>query len=80
MRFNQNLAQIYVHNLGSDEHSSFANTLNNIGSLYYKLNRHEEALDKYLKYLEINRKIFGTDEHSSNADNFNNISSSLINM
>jgi hypothetical protein len=54
--------------------------LNNIGSLCYKLNRHEEALDKYLKYLEINRKIFGTDEHSSNADNFNNISSVFMEL
>jgi tetratricopeptide (TPR) repeat protein len=54
---------------------SIADTLNNIGTVYADLSKHEDALDSYSKSLEIQRKIFGTDEHSSIADTLNNIGS-----
>ena len=56
-----------------DEHPSIVFTLNNIGLVYDKLGRNEEALKNYFKSLELNRKIFCTDENSSVADTLNNI-------
>jgi tetratricopeptide (TPR) repeat protein len=58
---------------GSDEHSSIADTLNNIGMIYETLGQYDLALSNYNESLRINRLIFGSDEHSSIADTLNNI-------
>jgi tetratricopeptide (TPR) repeat protein len=55
---------------GSDEHSSIATTLHNIGLVYNAQGQYNLALEKYTESLRIYRAIYGSDEHSSIATTF----------
>jgi tetratricopeptide (TPR) repeat protein len=58
---------------GSEEHSSIADTLYNIGNVYDVLGQCDLSLNNYNESLRIKRLLFGSDEHSSIADTLNNI-------
>jgi len=72
--------QISLALFGANEFLYIGDILNNIGSVYKKLSRYEEALESYFKSLEIKRKIYGTDEHSSIAYTLTNIGEVYLNL
>ncbi len=57
---------------GTEENSSLAHIIHNIGLIYYAQGKYNLALKNY-DSLRINRAIFGTDEHPDIKITLNNI-------
>ena len=58
------------------DHPTLAGTLNNLGSLHWKQNHHEDALQLHLAALDMLRKAYG-DEHRMVALTMNNVATAL---
>jgi tetratricopeptide (TPR) repeat protein len=62
-----------------EDHLDIATTLNNIGSVYYNLNKHQEALESYKQSLQIEKKMY-SENHLSLENHHSRIASSYKNI
>ncbi len=70
IHFNKSKA-ILENNFGS-HHPEYANVLNNLASAYVKLGRIEEAMDLYIRVLDLDKNTLGTD-HPKYATTLGNL-------
>ena len=58
------------------QHISYANTLNNMGSVLRKMGRYSEAMDHFQRSIEVTKEVLGK-RHISYASILNNMGSAL---
>ncbi len=58
------------------DHPDLAESLSNIGVIYYRLGKHEESLKWYTECLEMKKRLYQNTDHADLAASLNNIGAS----